>query len=279
MREYGHEPTGLYEVLSNQHEVVMVWATDIPSQVRLRAEPRHRARPVRRGRGRRPASWRGSAASAEYVTGGDTHIMTPLPRTVYGPDDWEDASLDDWLAERASSVARSTRPMEQEHHGQDAVQPHGAHAPEGHVHRRVARRPRQLLRRRCSAGRSSSHQLGKLDTILLRPDDGQFILIAQAEKHLASPGMDHLGLLLDTREEVDHLLDLCRRFAEKDDRMQIVDYTQKDLVTGNVTVHAFYVKYLLPLYFDIQVHRARRGQGPGAALGLRLPPCDSRARP
>ena len=36
MREYGHEPTGLYEVLSNQHEVVMVWATDIPAQVRLR---------------------------------------------------------------------------------------------------------------------------------------------------------------------------------------------------------------------------------------------------
>ena len=36
MREYGHEVTGLYEVLSNQHEVVMVWATDIPSQVRLR---------------------------------------------------------------------------------------------------------------------------------------------------------------------------------------------------------------------------------------------------
>ena len=33
----------------------------------------------------------------EFVTGGDTHIMTPLPRTVYGPDDWEDASLDEWL--------------------------------------------------------------------------------------------------------------------------------------------------------------------------------------
>ena len=23
--------------------------------------------------------------------------MTPLPRTVYGPDDWEDASLEQWL--------------------------------------------------------------------------------------------------------------------------------------------------------------------------------------
>ncbi len=31
---------------------------------------------------------------ADYVTGGDTHLMTPLPRTVYGPDDWEDASLE-----------------------------------------------------------------------------------------------------------------------------------------------------------------------------------------
>ena len=35
--------------------------------------------------------------SAEFVTGGDHHIMTPLPRTVYGPDDWEDATLDEWL--------------------------------------------------------------------------------------------------------------------------------------------------------------------------------------
>ena len=26
--------------------------------------------------------------------------MTPLPRTVYGPPDWEDASLEDWLEER-----------------------------------------------------------------------------------------------------------------------------------------------------------------------------------
>ena len=35
--------------------------------------------------------------SATYVTGGDTHLMTPLPGTVYGPDDWDEASLDDWL--------------------------------------------------------------------------------------------------------------------------------------------------------------------------------------
>jgi hypothetical protein len=96
MREYGHEPTGLYEVLANQHEVVMVWATDIPSQVKLRAN-----RDAARGLSDegeaddRIVAWERTAA--EWVTGGDTHIMTPLPRTVYGPPGWEDASLEDWL--------------------------------------------------------------------------------------------------------------------------------------------------------------------------------------
>lgn len=96
MREHGHEPTGLYEVLSNQHEVVMVWATDIPAHVRFR-----QARDTTRGlcdegvADQRIVDW--ERLSSTFVTGGDTHIMTPLPRTVYGPDDWEDASLEDWL--------------------------------------------------------------------------------------------------------------------------------------------------------------------------------------
>jgi hypothetical protein len=96
MRDYGHEPTGLYEVLSNPHEVVMVWATDIASQHRLRVN-----RDTTRGLSTegeaddRIVAW--ERRSAEFVTGGDTHVMTPLPRTVYGPPDWEDAALEDWL--------------------------------------------------------------------------------------------------------------------------------------------------------------------------------------
>lgn len=96
MAEYGHRATGLYEVMSNQHEVVMVWATDIASHVRLR-----RCRDTTRGlcdegeSDDRIVEW--ERLSARYVTGGDTHLMTPLPRTVYGPDDWEDATLEQWL--------------------------------------------------------------------------------------------------------------------------------------------------------------------------------------
>ena len=96
MRDHGHEPVGLYEVLSNQHEVVLLWATDIPSQRGLRA-----GRDAARGLSdeaepdERLVAW--DAVAAGYVTGGDAHVMTPLPGTVYGPGDWEDASLEDWL--------------------------------------------------------------------------------------------------------------------------------------------------------------------------------------
>ena len=67
---------------------------------------------------------------------------------------------------------------------------------------------------------------------------------------MSSPGFDHLGLLQDTREEVDSLFDACKRYQEKDDRVQIQEYD--DLVYSGVTTHAFYVKYLLPIYFDVQ---------------------------
>ena len=88
--------------------------------------------------------------------------------------------------------------------------------------------------------------------LLLAPDQSNdFILLAEADKHIDSPGWDHLGLLCDTREEVDELLDRAKRWRDKDDRVQITEF-EKDLVQGPVSVHAFYVKYLLPIHFDVQ---------------------------
>ncbi len=84
----------------------------------------------------------------------------------------------------------------------------------------------------------------------LRVDDDQFILLAESSKPMSSPGYDHLGLLQDTRAEVDRLLEACKEYRVHDDRVQIKEYD--DLVIGDLTVHAFYVKYLLPLYFDVQ---------------------------
>ena len=85
---------------------------------------------------------------------------------------------------------------------------------------------------------------------LLMPDADQFILLAESDKPMSSPGYDHLGLLQESRDEVDRLLAECERYADKDDRVRIVRY--EDLVYPGLTVHAFYVKYLLPIYFDVQ---------------------------
>jgi hypothetical protein len=68
---------------------------------------------------------------------------------------------------------------------------------------------------------------------LLAGDDGSqhFILLAEADKPMSSPGYDHLGILCDTREEVDELLERARRWREKDDRVKILEF-KDDLVQG-----------------------------------------------
>ena len=94
--------------------------------------------------------------------------------------------------------------------------------------------------------------VGQKAHILLADEGKQFILCAESPKHIDSPGYDHLGFLYDTREEVDALLDKCKRYQEKDDRVQIKEY--EDLVYGDreLVVHAFYVRHLLPIWFDVQ---------------------------
>jgi len=86
--------------------------------------------------------------------------------------------------------------------------------------------------------------------LLTGSSGGDFILLAESKRPMSSPGYDHLGLLQDTRAEVDELLEKCKRWQEKDDRVQIKDYD--DLVNGDLVVRAFYVKYLLPIWFDVQ---------------------------
>ncbi len=95
---------------------------------------------------------------------------------------------------------------------------------------------------------------------LLRPDDGQFILLAEGREPMSSPGYDHLGLLMDSRGEVDAVLARCREFQDHDPRLRLKEY--EDLVGPTVTVHAFYVKYLLPIWFDVQCMEWPDGRAP-----------------
>lgn len=89
--------------------------------------------------------------------------------------------------------------------------------------------------------------------LLLRtdPDTSQFLLITEQRNHLSNPGYDHLGFLCESRAEVDAFHARCKERKAKDDRVEIKEYD--DLVIGGVTTRAFYVRFLLPLWFDVQV--------------------------
>ncbi len=100
--------------------------------------------------------------------------------------------------------------------------------------------------------------------LLLRsdPETSQFILITETENPLQSPGYDHLGLLFETRAEVDQIFERCKKWQAQDDRVRLKEYD--DLVNGGLTVHAFYVKFLLPIWFDVQCMEYAAGEKPAA---------------
>ena len=98
--------------------------------------------------------------------------------------------------------------------------------------------------------------------LLLRtdPETSQFILVTEQRAHMTSPGFDHLGMLCDSRAEVDALLAKTKDWQRRDARVELKEYA--DLVTGPVTTHAFYVRYLLPIWLDVQVLEYAAGAAP-----------------
>ena len=62
---------------------------------------------------------------------------------------------------------------------------------------------------------------------------------------------------------MDEKLALCKEWQSEDERLHIKEYD--DLVIAPTTTHAFYVQYLLPIWFDIQVIEYEEGAGPKKA--------------
>lgn len=93
--------------------------------------------------------------------------------------------------------------------------------------------------------------LGQTGLLLMLDERAtQFILLAESPKPLSSPGYDHLGLLHDSRVEVDALLERIKVMQRDEPEIRLKEYD--DLVNPASTVHAFYVKHLLPIWFDVQ---------------------------
>lgn len=109
MTDHGIVPTGLWEVINNNHEVVMIWATTIEQWVTFqKTRDTSLGLDTSGSKDDRILKWERSAS--KFVTCGDTHIMTPLPGTIYGPDDWEEADLTEWLSDDAPEEYRNQNP-------------------------------------------------------------------------------------------------------------------------------------------------------------------------
>lgn len=92
------------------------------------------------------------------------------------------------------------------------------------------------------------------------PDASQFLFIAENDQPLPQASEDHLGFQLDDAAAVEAVLARCRAWRERDPRVEIRDMGVLDL--EETATRSIYVRYLLPLWFDVQHIAAKPGHAP-----------------
>lgn len=100
-------------------------------------------------------------------------------------------------------------------------------------------------------GHTRIPKFGDAHVFLTTDTEGsQFIYIAEHAEPMIVRGEDHLGFHVESREAVDRMLDACKSCQRRDARMQIRELEDLDL--AQTLTHAFYFRYLLPIWFDVQ---------------------------
>jgi hypothetical protein len=105
-------------------------------------------------------------------------------------------------------------------------------------------------------------------------DDGQFIMLAESEFPQAEPVdsvgdsagqtmfVPHLGITLDSIEDVERVTSECRRFQEHDARLRLKEFPLQTFFNPNAASQGVLVMYLLPIWFDIHSRWWKPGHEP-----------------
>ncbi len=92
----------------------------------------------------------------------------------------------------------------------------------------------------------------------------QFVFLIAENEPMQCARLDHFGMAVDTREEFDTFLSRARDFAARDDRVDLVDAEVEEF--GDfLTLHNFYVRFLLPMMVEVQLFEWADGVDPAAA--------------
>jgi catechol-2,3-dioxygenase len=78
----------------------------------------------------------------------------------------------------------------------------------------------------------------------------QFVFLIAEDKPMQAPRLDHFGLQVDTVEQLHGVLARAKAYAEKDERVDVIDYEMED--HGVLRLHNFYVGFLLPMMVEVQ---------------------------
>jgi hypothetical protein len=83
----------------------------------------------------------------------------------------------------------------------------------------------------------------------------QFFALHEDDEYVSMGSDDHFGLLVESFERLEEILEQCKKLQASDDRFEflhLVDDEPASLEMGGNLMRGFYVKYLLPCYIDIQ---------------------------
>lgn len=78
----------------------------------------------------------------------------------------------------------------------------------------------------------------------------QFVFLIADDAPMQAPRLDHFGLSVGTREELVEWRDKVAAWAERDDRVDLIDINAEE--HPGVRITAFYVRYLLPMMVEVQ---------------------------
>lgn len=86
--------------------------------------------------------------------------------------------------------------------------------------------------------------------VVTDPEGSQFLFMPEHPRPMPITADDHLGLHVDSAEEVERILEICRQWQQRDPRVEIRDFGMTDF--GRWMTRAFYVRYIFPIWLDVQ---------------------------
>jgi len=78
----------------------------------------------------------------------------------------------------------------------------------------------------------------------------QFIFLIAEDEPMRCPRMDHFGLAVGSRQELEGVEARAKAFRDHDDRVDLIGLHVDD--QGMVKIHSLYVKYILPMMCELQ---------------------------